>query len=451
MDRKEFIERLFEEGKRLGIDEMEVFFQENEKLDLGVFEGDIDKYTVSDEQGISFRGIYKDKMGYSYTEKIDEESIKILIDELMDNAKSIDSDDKEIIFKGSENYRNVNCYNDDLKKIDTKQKIEFTKDMEKQALALDERIVAVNHCIFGEGYTKNRLVNTKGLDLQDSSNVAYAYISVMAKENDDVKTAGNYVISNDFRKFNSKILARKAVEEAISMLGAKSIKSDNYKIILRNDVAANILEAFTPIFSADNVQKKLSLLKGKIDEKVANDRVTIIDDPFMSKGVASRSFDSEGVATKYKKIIRDGVLKTYLHNLKTAKKAGVESTGNGHKGSYKSPISIAPTNMYIEKGDKELEDMISILDNGLLIINVTGLHAGLNTVSGDFSLSAYGYEIKNGEIKRPVNQITIADNYFELLKKVDCIGNDLKFSLPSGSGYIGSPSLLIRNISVSGE
>ncbi|WP_425448066.1 TldD/PmbA family protein [Dethiothermospora halolimnae] len=450
MDIRGIIDRLFEKGKSKGLEEMEVFIQRGSEFELMVYKQEIDKYSIADQEGLSFRGIYNGKMGYSYTEKVDETSIDMLIEEAISNAKVIDSDDEEEIFEGSKEYKTIDVYNDNLDKVTQEEKINFAKELENEAFKLDDRVESVNYCLYNDEKSNTIMVNTKGLDLEDKMNIAIGYISVVVKEGNDVKTAGKLITSNNFSKFKPKKLAKEAVEEAISMLNADSIKSDEYEVVLRRDVSANILKAFSPIFSAEKVQKGLSMLKGKLNKKIGNDILTIVDDPFMKAGVGSRSFDGEGVATKYKKIIDKGVLTTYLHNLKTAKKDGVDSTGNALKSSYKSSISIAPTNMYIEKGDITFDNMIKGVDKGILIIDVQGLHSGLNTVSGDFSLSAYGYEILNGKINRPVNQITIAGNYFEMLNDIEEIGDDLEFGMP-GSSYIGSPSIKIKKLSVAGK
>ncbi len=450
MNKRELVEILFERGREKGIEVMEAFIQRSKKLNIRVFKGEIDDYNISDEDGLSLRGIYKGKMGYSYTEKIDESSIEMLIKEVIDNAKVVDSDDEEFIFEGSKEYKKINGYNDELDKVSNQEKIEFTRSMEAEALKTDERVEAVNYCVFGEQTVHSTLINTNGLSLEDKSNIAYGYLSVMVKDGDDVKTAMKHVISNDFSKFKAKELAQEAVKEAVSQLGADSIESDNYPVILRNEAAASLIEAYSSIFSAEKVQKGLSMLKDKIEENIASDIITLIDDPYMEGGVASRSFDGEGVATERKNVIENGKLKTYLHNLKSAKKDGVKSTGNGYKGSYKSTVSIAPTNMYIQNGDKEFDDMVGNITKGLIIIGLQGLHAGVNTVSGDFSLSANGYLIENGEISKAVNQITVAGNFYEMMKNVVEVGNDLEFTFPGG-GYIGSPSLKISELSISGK
>lgn len=451
MDKREFTNILFKQGKKKGLTDMEVFIQENSSMEIKVFQGEIDKYSIANVEGVSLRGVYNGKMGYSYAEKIDDTSIEMLIDKVIENAQIIDSDDEEEIQSPSKEYKNVNNYNDELDKIPIDEKIEFVKNLEDEALKLDNKVKSVDYCVYGEEKGHNLLINTKGMDLEEINNSAYSYVSVVVEDNGDVKSADSYVVSNKMDKFDYKKLANDAVKEGLSLLGAKSIKSGEYEVIFRNDAFANILEAFVPIFSAENVQKGLSLLKGKVNKKIGSSMVTIIEDPFMEDSIASRSFDGEGIATKYKNIVDKGILSTYLHNSKTAKKDGIESTGNASKPSYKSSISIAPTNMYLNKGDKSFEDMINSMNEGILIINVQGLHAGLNPISGDFSLSAYGYEIRNGKIYRPVNQITIASNFYDVLMNITEVGNDLKFVLPSGLGYIGSPSVRVKSISISGE
>lgn len=450
MDMKMLIDKIFAEGKKQGINDMEAFYSAGSSLSLKVFQKELDGYSLSESEGLGLRGMYNGKMGYSYTEKVDETSIDLLVKNVKENATVIDSDDEEYIFEGSKEYKKVDTFNPKLEEVEEAEKIKFVKQLEEEAFKIDNRIKSVETCVYGDGYGETIMSNTKGLYLHDKSNIAYTYVVVVAKENEDIKTGMAYRTGNDFSKFNPKEIAEEAVKEALSMLGAKSVKSGDYPVVIRNNAAADLLEAFEGIFSAENVQKNLSLLKGKLNEQIGSEKFTLVDDPFMEGGLASRSFDGEGVASKYKKVVDKGVLKTYFHNLKTAKKDRVETTGNASKSSYKSSVGIAPSNLYVEKGEKTLEEIISSMDKGILITELQGLHSGLNSVSGDFSLAALGYEIKDGKIAKAVEQITVAGNYFELLKNIEETGSDLKFGLP-GEAYIGSPSLKIKKLAIAGE
>jgi PmbA protein len=188
------------------------------------------------------------------------------------------------------------------------------------------------------------------------------------------------------------------------------------------------------------VQKNMSLLKGKIGSVIGSPLVTLVDDPFMKKSSRSRSFDDEGVATRYKALIDKGELKTYLHNLVTAKKDGVVSTGNGFGGG------VAPVNLKWVPGTTKVDDLIASVKNGILVKSVQGAHAGANSISGDFSLQASGFVVKDGIVGAPVALITVAGNFLGMLRDVVGVADDLK------TGYFGitSPSIKIASMSVSG-
>ena len=449
MDLNNFKQKLFNKGREYGLQDMELFNNSSKSFDLRVFEQEIDHYAINEDEGISFRAVFDDKIGYAYTEKLDQDSIDFLLKDVKQNANIIDKKEEKI-YNGSNNYRKLNKYAPALNNIESKDKIELVKSLEQAAFDKDDRVTAVNHCVYSDLEFKNSITNSKGLDLSFKNNIAYLYISVVAKDSGDVKTAFKFDLTQDFNEFDPKQLAGEAVEEAVSLFGAESLPSDKYPVILRHDVAAKMLSTFSSTLSAEKVQKGMSLFKGKLGEKVASKKVTIVDDPFLDKGFCSTPFDGEGVATYKKNIVDNGNLTTYLHNLKTADKAETKSTGNAYRGSHKSYIDIAPTNMYLKPGMKSYQELIKSIDKGVIIINVQGLHAGANPVSGDFSLSASGYVIENGAIARPVEQITIAGNFIDLLKDIEELGRDLRMNLP-GSSHIGAPSLKIKALDIAGE
>lgn len=449
MDLNQFKELVFSKGKDAGFTDMEIYSQKANNLSIRVFKGEVDSYTLAESGGYSFRGLYRGNMGYAYTEVLDQESVEMLVRDALENAEIIDAEEQLEIYAGSQRYPEYVGVNANLVEVEPQEKIAIAKAMEAAAHTLDERVRAVNYCLLASGDQQVRIMNTKGLDVTHSHNVAYAYISAVVTEGEDTKTFGNFEAIGDFAKFDPEKLARRAVEEAVALLGASPVESGEYPVILRWEAAATLLGTFAGIFSAENVQKNFSLLKGKLGEIIAADAVTIVDDPLLPQGLASAPFDAEGVASRFKTVVEEGKLVTFLHNLKTAAKDGVESTGNAAKDSYKSSVGIAPSNMYIQAGDVSLEDMMAGVEKGLVIIDLQGTHSGANPVSGDFSLSAYGYLVEQGKILRPVNQVTIAGNFVTMLKDVVAVGNDLRFGLPSG-GVFGSPSLLIKALAVSG-
>ena len=400
--------------------------------------------------GISFRGLYNGKMGYAYTEIMDDEAVELLVAQAKSNAEIIEKEDAEIIFGGSKNYQEFNNYNEELSTVSADEKIKLTLKLEEELYKSSDKIINTGECSIGSQEGERRIINSKGLDLYTKSNVIFAAVVPVVQQEGQVNTGLEFNITNDINEIDVNRIAKDSVEEALAHFGASSVKSGKYRAIFRNSASALMLLTFAGIFSADNAQKGLSLLKGKVGENIGSEALTIVDDPFVKGSMFSTPFDGEGVAAFRKNVIEKGQLKTLLHNLKTAAKDGVQSTGNGSKASYSSPVEVAPTNLCIEPGVKSYEELIRTLDNGIIITDVEGTHAGANPVSGDFSLAAKGFLVENGEVVRPVEQITVAGNYYEVMKNVEEVGADVKISFPMN--YICySPSILVKELSIAGE
>lgn len=446
MDIKDFKNILFAKAKDEGFSEYEIYYSERKSFSVNIYKEQIEKYQNSETSGFGFRGIYNGKMGYYYSETVDESIIPEVISTAKINAKLLENDEKEFIYEGSSKYPDLDLYNTNLNKLTANDKIDLALKMEKAAYTYDKRITAVNTSLINTGDSSVYIANSKGMELSDKQNYAVAYIGIMAQENNSIKESGEIWIGNDISSFNPIELANTAGKKVINSLCGTSVKSNTYKTIIKNEVVADMLQVFSSAFLADNVQKGFSLLSGKLGEKVYSSKITICDYPLLDNGYATTPFDSEGVASYNKNVVENGILKTYLYNLKTANKDGVQSTGNGFKSSFRGTVGVRTTNFFIQNGITEFEDLLSDINNGLLITDVAGLHSGANSISGDFSLAAEGFLIENGKITAPVEQITIAGNFYNLLSDVKDIGNDLKFN----SSAIGSPSLAFDSIQVAG-
>ena len=280
------------------------------------------------------------------------------------------------------------------------------------------------------------IVNSYGLDLSSRDNMAVAYISVIARDGERVSTGMGLACDRDFSKISPKKMADEAVEEALFNLNAAPVPSGTYRLIIDKHCMPDLLATFSDIFSADQAQQGMSLLAGREGEMIAAEC-----------GEASSPFDAEGVATQVTAVIENGRLTTLLHNLKTARKAGVRSTGNASKYGYASPITVEPSNFYFKPGKRTLEEMMASIGEGLVITEMSGMHAGANPVSGDFSLLSKGYTIENGRKGRAVEQITVAGNFYTMLKNIREVGSDLEFF---GSSY-GSPSVDVGEMTVAGK
>lgn len=444
MNIRDFKNKLFNKAKAEGFTDCEIYYSSSDNFSLRVYKGKVEKISKTGARGFGFRGLYNDNMGYFFSESLDENIIDTVIKNAKENAEIVNT--KEFIFKGSESYPNVNVYDESINNLSVNDKIEMALNMEKYAQDYSKYIKAVNRSNIYTGENLTYIANTKGMELEEKSNSFMAYIEVMAEKNGSVKEKGEVYIGSP-SEFNEKEIAEIASEKAVSALCGNSVKSGSKKAIIKNEVFADILECFVGNFYGENVQRGFSLLKDKIDEKIASDIVNIVDNPLLEKGYMTTAFDSEGVASVNKNVVEKGVLKNYLYNLKSAAIDGKKSTGNGFKPSFKGSVATSHTNFYIENGSCEFNDLVKNVNEGILITNVAGLHSGANSISGDFSLAAEGFLIEEGNITSSVEQITIAGNIYDILKNIASLGNDLRFN----TSAVGSPSVLISEIDVAGE
>ena len=447
MDFKEFKNILFEKALNEGFEDCEIYYTDGEDISITVYEGEVEKYNLDKSFGLSFRGMLNGKMGYSYTEILDDKAIDMLIKNAKEASKCIESTDEQFIYEGDKNYSKVQTYSEKLENIDAAKLIEIALDLEKQTKEYSDKVVNISSCKVSYSSSKNGIYNTKGLELSNKGNLIIAYVIPIVEDNNEKQDGMGYKIADSLEEIDTKEIAKQGVKEALSKLGGSTISSGNYKTIIYNEAMASLLETFADIFSGEAAQRGLSLLKGKEGEVIASNIVSIVDDPLLDKGLASTPFDDEGVATFKKDIVSNGVLNTLLHNLKTAHKANVKTTGNGFKASYSSPVSVEPTNFYIEKGEASIKELMKEVKEGIMVTDFAGLHSGANSITGDFSLAAKGFYIKDGKKEYPVEQITVAGNFFDLLKNIKFIGNDLNFPISS----VGAPSIIVEGLSVAGK
>jgi PmbA protein len=263
-------------------------------------------------------------------------------------------------------------------------------------------------------------------------------------QGDERKSAGDVVFSNDPNTFDLDKLVHKISTKALEQLGGSQCESKSYKVVLDKEVVADLLDAYLDNASAEEVHKKSSLMIGKLQQPVAAKKVTVLEKP-LSKNIFYTYFDDEGVATSNKIVIKKGVLQTYFHNLNTAHKDQVPPTGNGYRGGGK--VGVAFKNITLKPGKKTLEQLFERVSNGVYITELSGIHAGLNSQSGNFSLQANGFLIENGNKTRPLTLITVAGNLVELFMNVTELGSDNELLL---SGF-DVPSVVIKKLSVSGN
>ena len=426
-------------------DETEILLSAVNSFSVKINEQNVESFNYSDSKGIGVRVVKRGKVGYAYTEKFDEETFKRIVDGAIENAKYTEDDDVVIMENYPENSDNPNVYSESLDKVDVVDKIQLAKNLEKYDKEADKRVFNVPYAVYGDGKSYSRIANSKGLDREDTHNYAYAYVGALSAEKDDKRMGMDYHITRDFGEFDPKKMAVEGVKKSTDLLNGKPAESGKCAVVFNNEMMATMLATFSGIFNAKSVQEGRSLLKGKIGQIVADEKVTIVDDSLYPNGFSTSAFDSEGYPTEKTILIEKGVLKSFLHNTITARKDSVKSTGNGSRG-YKGTLGISTSNFIIEAGEHKETDLFKKHDKIIEIVSLQGMHSGANAISGDFSLGAQGFLWKNGKRQHSLKPFTVSGNFLQMLSGVEAIADNFKFDMSSN----GASSILINELNISG-
>jgi len=444
MFEKEF-ESIHNLAKKNDIELYDIYLSRMNAFSVKAFRQDIDAFNYSDSIGLGIRVIIGDFAGYSYTEKLDQDSLNAALAQAKTNAENVDKKEKIILKNYSSIEADLEIFNPELSLVHFSDKIKKAKLLEKGALDRDPRIVNVPYALIGDNESFIKIANSQGLLKEFKSNICYAYTSCLAKEDDQMKSASYEKMTRDFAMINPANISAHAADRALALIGAREISSGEYPVIFDNHMAATLLETFSSIFSAKTVQEGQSLLRGKIGEQIASSKVNIIDDALFPEGFNTQPFDGEGYPSERTELITNGILNSFLHNTITAQKDSTRSTGNASR-SYKSTIDVSPTNMYFEPGTTSKKDLYSVFPKAIEIVQLSGMHSGCNTISGDFSMGAQGFFYENGEIKYPIHNFTVSGNFFQLLTHILELAHDIKFNFSS----FGAPAILVEKLSISG-
>lgn len=443
------IDKIFEAGKKKGFSAQEVFYQSRKNVTIQVYKGEVEKYNTSQVGGLSYRGIANGKMGYAFTELLDESVIDKMVNDAYESARAIESGDEVFIYGEKREYEKPLTYNPTLAAVPMEKKIEMVTKFEQAARTMDERVADILHCTFNETEVESFISNTSGLSLSNKINYAAMYAMAMVKDGQGVRTHYDGVVSNDIAQFDPEVAARNLVNTCLEKIGASLVKSKDYKVVFDKSAFTDLLKAHIKMWMAETVQNGMSPLQNRMGDKIAVDGLTIVDNPLYAPALKKYGYDDEGVPSSVTTLIEHGVLKSFLYNLKTAKKDGVPSTGNAYRDSYKGIVETSVTNIVLSPGTLSQDELIAKCGDGILITEVTGLHAGINAISGDFSLMSEGFTIESGKKGRPISQVVVSGNFYEMLQQIEEFGADNSPHWSSLDYFV--PSVLVSSLTVSGE
>lgn len=440
-------QRVIDLAQRRGL-EAEIYLRASHATTIRVQDGEIDQFALSDSRGAGIRVIREGRVGYAYSEDLSPEALERTLEKAAGNALLLEAAPERGLsaFPG-ETPEMPELYRPDLKDVPLPDKIEAAMALERIAKGADARIKNVTSTGYSDAHGFLRVVSTLGVDRMYRSSSAWVSTVPLVTQDGENKTYYQIKVTRDFTHIHPEEIAREAVDRAVAKLGSQEVASGTYPVVFDPETFGDLLSVFCGSFSSKTAQEGKSLLKGKVGERVAGEAFTLVDDPLHLEGWGARPFDDEGCPSRRLSLISKGVFQTFLYNSETARKEGAESTGHAARGGYKGTLGVAPSNLIVLPGTATPEQLLGRHDRALFVTLVTGLHAGANAISGDFSLQAEGFLYERGELVTPIHNFTVSGNWFRLLESVAEVGSDMEYQ----SSAVACPSVLVEGLAIAGK
>ncbi len=441
----QFADDAVKEAVKAGADQADVYIQSGRESEVTFRMGETESIKEARSQGYGLRVFKNKKLGFCFSSDFSKPGMRDSAERAVSLAGEASADE----FNGLPRIENVKAHSDldlfdrEIADISTEWKIDACRRMEQAMMDYDDRVFNSEGSGFYDGETVTIFADSNGRQYNFGSSYCYLVCRPVARQDGKLQAGSWFSFKRHFSELDSpEDVGRTAAERAVRMLGARIPKTGKVPVVFDNITGTSILGSLLGALNGDAVFKKASYLVGKLGQEIASPLVTIVDDATIKRGLASAPFDGEGLPGDRREVVSNGLLKSYLYDIYTARKAGTKSTANAQRG-YDSLPSIGAFNLYLQEGDQSFDEIIKSVKSGLYLTNLMGF--GANPVTGDYSLGASGIWIENGELAYPVEGITVASNMLTMLKNIDMVGDDLKFM-----GPISSPTFRVAEMTVSG-
>ena len=420
-----------EDGKP--VEEVEVVVGRSSSTEVRVYEGDVEQLASATSAGIGVRVISDHRQGFAYAGSLDEDVLAETLAEARDNATFATPDEwLGLAEPDGIAIPDLDLYRESLLKASTESKIDLAVELERELRARDPRITGVDAADYADGVSEGAVVSTTGIRAYGSETSCYVSVSCVAQDGDDTQTGFGFSVGRTPEDLDLSVAAADAERRVTVVL-------DPY-------VTAQLLGIIGSTLSGEAVLKGRSLFADRLGEEVAAAGFTLVDDATNPLAYSSSETDGEGLASRRNVLIEGGRLNQFVHNAYTARRAGTVSTANAVRGFSSTP-SVGCRALSLVPGTKLQPELLAEVGEGVLISSVSGLHSGVNPVSGDFSTGAEGLRITGGELGEPLREFTIASSLQRMLAEVSAVGADLEW-LPMRSAGV---SLVVHGITVSGS
>src|SRR5271165_3559079 len=447
IDLKEIATDVVSRAMKGGATAAECVVREGDEFSTVVRLGQVETLKESGSRAIGVRVFFGQRAASTYSSDFSAAGIERMLKSALELAKICSEDPHAGIPEAAQLGSlagDLGLYHEDVYSLPGADRIEYARRAEKAALDADPRIKNSDGGSFDAATGRRILANSHGFLGEYRRSYCSVATVPIAQDESGMQRDFWYSVARSLAKLESpEQVGKEAARRTLRRLGARKVKTAHLPVVLDPLVATSMLEHIFEGVNGDSVYRGASFLAGKLGEKIAGDRVTVIDDGTMIGGFGTSPFDGEGIPTRRTVVIENGVLKSYLLNTYTAKKLGLETTANASRGLAGTP-GIGPGNYFLQPGTKTPKQIIADIKDGLYVTEFLG--HGANLVTGDYSRGASGMWIVNGERAYPVEEITVAGNLKDMFCNISEIGSDLEFR-----GSVASPTIRIDGLTVGGE
>jgi PmbA protein len=443
---EEIASGLVDRAKGAGATAADVVVREADEFSTTLRTGKIESLKEAASKALGLRVLLGVRSASSFSSDFSAQSLGRLVERTIAMAKVTSEDPASGLPEASQ----LGCYagdldlfSSDVESLSTDDRIQMARRAEEAALGADPRIQNSEGAWFEASQGTSAYANSLGFAGSYRSSYCALSVSPIAHHDGGMQRDYWYSVARRAAGLEApEAVGRKAAERVLRKLGARKVSTCQAPVVFDPETARSLLGHVFDAVRGDAIYRSASFLTGKLHQKIANENVTILDDGLRPGGFGSRPFDGEGIPSSITPVIERGILQNYLLNCYTARKLGLQTTGNASRG-VAGPPGVGPKNFYMPAGHYSPEEILRSVKNGFYVTELIGF--GVNTVTGDYSRGAAGMWIEGGELAYPVEEVTIAGNLAEMLNHIEMVGSDLEFR-----SALASPTLLISGLTVAG-
>ena len=428
-------------------EQVEAYVARSKRVAVRAYQGEVEALTSAESSGIGVRVIVDHRVGFAHAGTLDEGAITEALAEARDNAEFGEVDEwNGLAVPDGVEPPELDLYRAELASFPTDRKVELALELERATLAGDPRITGVRTSSYGDAAGEAAIATSTGIAVSSRATSCWLTVHALAAEDGEVQWGYGIDVGRTQDELDIAATAADSVERATRMLGARQPKSRRLTVVLDPRVAASFLSIVGGTLTGERVLKGRSPFADRMGDVIAAPVLTLVDDATNPESLGADSHDGEGLATRPSTLIDAGALTTFLQNSYTARRAKTVSTGSAVRG-YSSRPGVGCLALIPRPGTMSVEELYAQVGEGVLVQEVTGLHSGVNPVSGDFSVGAEGVMIRDGALAEPVREMTIASTLQRMLLDIVGVGGDLEW-LPGGDAGV---SLAIGDVALSGS